>query len=77
MIVGRFGFHGPTEMDENFRNRSKGIIFSGYFSKGRRWQERVCSSREGKCVSSMEQSSVCAQVESSEGSAIGEVQASN
>lgn len=77
MITRRFGFHGPTEMDENFRNGSKGIIFSSYFSKGRRWQEQVRSSCEGKCVSSMEQSSACAQVQSSEGSAIGEVQASN
>lgn len=76
MITRRFGFHGPTEMDENFQNRSKGIIFSGYFSKGRRLARAglLLMRGENPCAA---RSSVCAQVGSSEGSAIREVRASN
>lgn len=76
--MGRFGFHGPRETDENFPNRSKGIIFSRYFSKGRRLARAGLLLMRGEIrVRSTERSSVCAQVGSSEGSAIREVRASN
>lgn len=78
MNTGRFGFHNTTEMDENAQNWSTGIIFAVIFPKGGDGKSGSAPhARENPCAAGTEQSSVCAQVQSSEGAAIGEVPASN